>query len=136
MPTTVVYDANVLYPNTLRDLLIRAAQAGLVSAKWTNQILDEMVESLGRSQPDIKLDTIVRLRRLMNAAVRDCLVEGFEELVEQIDLPDKDDRHVLAAAIAYSASMIVTGNVRDFPAVATAHRRRSGHPRRLRTRSH
>jgi len=31
----VVYDANVLYPNTLRDLPIRIAQAGMVQARWT-----------------------------------------------------------------------------------------------------
>ena len=42
MTFVVVYDANVLYPSTLRDLLIRIAQAGLVQAKWTEQILDEV----------------------------------------------------------------------------------------------
>jgi len=42
MAFIVVYDANVLYPNTLRDLLIRISQVGLVQAKWTNEILDEM----------------------------------------------------------------------------------------------
>jgi hypothetical protein len=39
----VLYDASVLYPSTLRDLLIRIAQAGLVQAKWTDQILDEVL---------------------------------------------------------------------------------------------
>ena len=43
MTFTVVYDANVLYPNPLRDLLIRIAQSGTVQAKWTNAILDEML---------------------------------------------------------------------------------------------
>jgi hypothetical protein len=38
----VVYDASVLYPSTLRDLLIRLAQSGLVTAKWTDRILDEV----------------------------------------------------------------------------------------------
>jgi len=42
----VVYDANVLYPSVLRDLLIRIAQAGLVQAKWTHQILDEVALAL------------------------------------------------------------------------------------------
>jgi hypothetical protein len=46
MTFTVVYDANVLYPNTLRDLLIRIAQSGTVQAKWTNAILDEMTAAL------------------------------------------------------------------------------------------
>ena len=48
MTFTVVYDANVLYPNTLRDLLIRIAQSGTVQAKWTNAILDEMAAALRR----------------------------------------------------------------------------------------
>jgi hypothetical protein len=48
MAFIVVYDANVLYPNTLRDLLIRISQAGLVQAKWTNEILDEMLQALSR----------------------------------------------------------------------------------------
>ena len=42
MVFVVVYDASVLYPNTLRDLSIRIAQSGLVQAKWSEQILDEM----------------------------------------------------------------------------------------------
>jgi predicted nucleic acid-binding protein len=41
MAFIVIYDANVLYPNTLRDLLIRIAQQPhLVQAKWTDEILD------------------------------------------------------------------------------------------------
>jgi hypothetical protein len=46
----VIYDASVLYPNTLRDLLIRIAQSGLAQAKWTDQIIDEMFAALKRSQ--------------------------------------------------------------------------------------
>ena len=42
MAFVVVYDANALYPNAQRDLLLRLARAGLVQAKWTSQILDEM----------------------------------------------------------------------------------------------
>jgi len=40
----VIYDANVLYPSYLRDLLIRVAQAGLVQARWTDRILDDVAE--------------------------------------------------------------------------------------------
>ena len=82
MAFVVIYDANVLYGNTLRDLLIRIAQAGMVQAKWTNQILDEMLGNLAVDRPDIPADRLSRLRSLMNAAVRDCLVEGYEPLTE------------------------------------------------------
>jgi PIN domain-containing protein len=99
MAFIVLYDANVLYPNTLRDLLIRIAQSGTVQAKWTNAILDEMTAALHRNRPDIPAEKIQRLRELMDKAVRDCLVTGYEPLIEGLKLPDPDDRHVLAAAI-------------------------------------
>jgi hypothetical protein len=51
----VVYDANVLYPNTLRDLLIRIAQSGTVQAKWTNAILDEMAAAFAGTGPTFRL---------------------------------------------------------------------------------
>ena len=116
MTFTVVYDANVLYPNTLRDLLIRIAQSGTVQAKWTNAILDEMTAALRRNRPDIPDARLDRLRDLMNRAVRDCLVLGYEPLIEGLKLPDPDDRHVLAAAVKAGAQVIVTRNLRDFPA--------------------
>lgn len=116
MPQTVIYDANVLYPNTLRDVLIRVSRSGLVHARWTDQILDEMSGALRSTRSDIGEQKLLRLRRLMNAAVRDCLVTGYEEKIDSVDLPDKDDRHVVAAAITATAGLIITWNVRDFPA--------------------
>lgn len=115
MSFVVLYDANVLYPSTLRDLLIRLAQAGLVQAKWTDQILDEAFGNLTANRPDLDPHKLVRTRDLMNKAVRDCLVTGYAPLIEGIDLPDADDRHVLAAAIKARAQVIVTNNVKDFP---------------------
>ncbi|WP_069165030.1 PIN domain-containing protein [Nocardia altamirensis] len=115
MAFVVVYDANVLYGNALRDLLIRIAMAGLVQAKWTNKILDEALSSLADKRPDIPKEKLVRLRGLMNEAVPDCLVDGYEPLIEGLKLPDPDDRHVLAAAIAVGAQVIVTSNLADFP---------------------
>jgi predicted nucleic acid-binding protein len=116
MAFIVIYDANVLYPNTLRDLLIRIAQLPhIVQAKWTNEILDEMLDALRKNLPDISEEKADRLRERMNAAVRDCLVLGYEPLIEVLDLPDPDDRHVLAAAIKVNAQLIVTWNRKDFP---------------------
>jgi predicted nucleic acid-binding protein len=116
MAFVVIYDANVLYPNTLRDLLIRIAQLPhVLQAKWTDEILDEMLEALRKNRPDISGEKASRLRERMNAAVRDCLVRGYEPLIEVLDLPDPDDRHVLAAAIKVNAQLIVTWNRKDFP---------------------
>ncbi|WP_342661666.1 PIN domain-containing protein [Rhodococcus ruber] len=115
MSFTVLYDANVLYPNVLRDVLIRLAQTGLVHARWTDRILDETFRNLTADRPDIPADTLGRLRELMNRAVPDCLVTGYETLIPALTLPDPDDRHVLAAAIRCGAQVIVTANLRDFP---------------------
>lgn len=115
MPFVVLYDANVLYPSTLRDLLVRVAQAGLVQAKWTDQILDEVFGNLTTNRPDLDQQRLARTRELMNRAVRDCLVTGYEPLIDALKLPDPDDRHVLSAAIKARAQVIVTNNLKDFP---------------------
>jgi predicted nucleic acid-binding protein len=116
MALVVVYDANVLYGNAMRDLFIRGAmkRTSRIRAKWTDQILDEMVRNLAAKRPDIA-DKLPRVRELMNRAVPDALVTGYEPLIEGLKLPDPDDRHVLAAAIKAGAQIIVTSNVRDFP---------------------
>jgi predicted nucleic acid-binding protein len=112
----VIYDASVLYPSTLRDLLIRIAQSGLAQAKWTEQILDEMFAALKRGRPDLDPAKLDRTRSLMATAVRDWRVTGYESLIDSLKLPDPDDRHVLAAAIRARAQVIVTSNLRHFPA--------------------
>jgi predicted nucleic acid-binding protein len=111
----VVYDACVLYPSTLRDLLIRIAQEGLVQAKWTDRILDEVFGNLARNRPELREEKLRRTRELMTRAVRDCLVVGYEPLEAVVSLPDPDDHHVLGAAIKAKAQMIVTHNIKDFP---------------------
>lgn len=115
MPFIVVYDANVLYPSSLRDLLIRVAQAGLVQAKWTEEILDETFRNIKRNLPDLDPAKLDRTRQLMNKAIRDAVVMDYEPLIEVLDLPDPDDRHVLAAAIKAKAQVIVTENLKHFP---------------------
>lgn len=118
MAFIALYDACVLYPAPLRDLLVRLAMTGLFQAKWTNQILDECFRNVLLDRPELTLEKLERTRALMNSAVRDCLVEGHETLIDGLTLPDSNDRHVLAAAIRSSAQVIVTSNLKDFPADA------------------
>lgn len=120
MGFVVVYDANVLYPATLRDVLIRVAQAGLVQARWTNQILGETFESIMKQRPDREPAKPARTRELMSGAIRDCLVTGYEPLIEVSTRPDPDDRHVLAAAIRARAQVIETSNIKDSPTMQLA----------------
>ena len=51
----------------------------------------------------------------MNSNVRDCLIEDYEFIIPSLNLPDPDDRHILAAAIKGQADIIVTNNLKDFP---------------------
>lgn len=115
---TVVYDACVLYPAPLRDLLMHLALSDLYRARWSDMIHDEWTRNVLASRPDLTQDQLNRTRQLMNAHVRDSLVSGFEYLIPSIKLPDPDDRHVVAAAIHSGASLIVTFNLKDFPADA------------------
>ncbi|MCP4960163.1 MAG: PIN domain-containing protein [Actinomycetia bacterium] len=112
------YDACVLYPAGLRDLLVRLARTGLFRARWTDEILNEMVRSILDDRPDLEVAQLERTRTLMCEAVADCLTTGYESLIDGLDLPDPNDRHVLAAAIRAGSGVIVTENVKDFPSAA------------------
>ena len=109
-------DASVLYPAPLRDVLLELAVSDLYRAKWSARVHDEWTRALLRSRPDITAARLERTRRLMDTHVSDVLVTGFEDLVPSLELPDPGDRHVLAAAIRAEADIIVTANLKDFPA--------------------
>jgi predicted nucleic acid-binding protein len=119
VPSAII-DACVLYSAPLRDLVVRLAQAGLVQARWSDEIHDEWMQNLLKNNPMLNRERLERTRFLMDAAVRDCLVTGYSQLVESLILPDPDDRHVLAAAIHAGTELIVTFNLSDFPPEALA----------------
>lgn len=111
-PFKVVLDANVLYPFTLRDTLLRAAAAELFQVHWSDEILDEATRNL-ISDGVITADQSVRLRAAMNSAFPEAEVREYAPLVEGL-LNDEKDRHVVAAAVKVGAQVIVTMNLRDF----------------------
>lgn len=111
---TAVLDANVLYPALLRDVLLSLAHADLYSAKWSAHIREEWTRALLKDRPDMGAQ-IESAAEMMEAAIPDCLVTGYEHLIVGLRLPDPDDRHVLAAAIAGHADAIITWNEKDFP---------------------
>jgi len=115
---TALYDACVLYPAPLRDLLMWLALTDLFRARWTNAIHEEWMRNVLKNRPDLTRAQLERTRDLMNANVRDCLVTGYEDLIDAVTLPDPDDRHVLAAAIRGRADVIVTFDLDDLPADA------------------
>ena len=117
---TALLDANVLYPAPVRDIFIQLAVTDIYHAKWSATIHEEWMRSLLRDKPRLDRAVLQRTRDLMDRAVRDCLVTGYEALIPALTLPDPADRHVLAAAIAGRCDVIVTQNLRDFPAEALA----------------
>lgn len=122
MSVAAFLDANVLYPATLRSVMMELALAGAFRPLWSERVHDEWTNALQRDRPDLSPDKIQRTRALMLAHVEDAMVTGYEHLIDTVTLPDTDDRHVLAAAIHGGAPTIVTANVIDFPAtVLVAH---------------
>ena len=117
---TAVYDACVLYPAPLRDLLMHLAMTDLFRAKWSDMIHDEWTSNLLKNRSDLTAQQLAHTRNMMNAHVPDASVTDFEELIPSLKLPDPNDRHVLAAAIRGQADIIVTKNLKDFPAAALA----------------
>lgn len=114
-PFTAFYDANVLYPAPLRDFLMHLALTGVYRARWSAQVHDEWKRNLLINRPELTAEQLERTSSLMDRAVPDALVLDYETLIEGLNLPDADDRHVLAAAIKCNASVIVTFNLKDFP---------------------
>lgn len=117
---TALLDANVLYPAPMRDLLMQIAVTDLFKAKWSWDIHREWIEALLHNDPQRDRAALERTRDLMNRAVRDCLVTGYEQLLSSLELPDRGDRHVLAAAIVGRCDVIVTQNLKHFPVSSLA----------------
>lgn len=110
----VLLDSSVLFPNILRDTLLTLAEHDLFEPQWSTEILAEVRRNViaRRSVPESAID---RTLALMSTTFEYASVESWEPLVDQLGLPDPDDRHVLAAAIAGGARTIVTANLRHFP---------------------
>lgn len=117
-PPVAVYDACVLYPFHLRNVLIQCAFDGLVAARWTDDIHAEWIRNLAANSPATEVVRLEATRDRMKAVLLDADVTDYQALIPDLSLPDPDDRHVLAAAIKGRASVIVTWNLKDFPAKA------------------
>jgi PIN domain-containing protein len=115
-PSVAVFDACILYPFHMRNILVQAAVDRLVEARWTDEIHDEWIRNLAAHAPAVPIERLKNTRRLMNDALPTAMVSGYEDHVPEVNLPDPDDRHVVAAGIAAGASIILTWNLRHFPA--------------------
>lgn len=115
-PAVAVFDACILYPFHLRNIIVQAAVDRLVEGRWTETIHDEWIRNLAASAPAIPVERLQNTRRLMNEVLPTAMVKGYEEHIPIVNLPDPNDRHVVAAGITGGASIILTWNLRHFPA--------------------
>lgn len=114
-----VLDTNVLVPVSLTDTLLRSAEHRRYVPPWSEAILDEVIRHVARLHPAGGTQAARRRVAFMCEAFPDAMVEGWEDLVEEMT-NDPKDRHVLAAAARGDADVIVTNNLDDFPADACA----------------
>lgn len=110
---TAVLDTNVIYPIIIRDIMFWFAHYDLYTPKWSENIFDEWRKVM-REKGVSEEEANKRIDKA-NSAFPDALVQNYKSLVNHLELPDKDDRHVLAAAIKTNANLIVTNNLKDFP---------------------
>jgi len=110
----LVLDACVLYPTVLRELLAGVAAAGLYEPLWSERILEEWARAavkLGPGAQGIARGEIA----VITAAFPRAMVRTLPDIEARLLLPDPNDRHVLATAIAGHADAILTFNAVDFP---------------------
>lgn len=108
-----VLDTNVVFPVVIRDLLFWFAHYELYTPKWSSNIFDEWRDVMVRK--GVPEEEAKKRVNRANKAFPDALVLNYDGLINNLKLPDENDRHVLAAAIKTNANIIVTNNLKDFP---------------------
>ena len=107
-------DACVIYPTVLREVLVGCAGLGLYEALWSERILEEWARATVKLGPEAEVqargEVAVLKAQFPNASIKPRAGD-----LARLHLPDENDIHVLAAAIAGSADVLVTMNAKDFP---------------------
>lgn len=112
---SAVLDACVLYPAPLRDVLLSVAAEGCYSPFWSPSIHNEWQRNLLKNRKDLTQEQLNKTAHLMDRTFRSANVRDFHHLIDDLTLPDPNDRHVMALAIKVDAHFIVTNNLKDFP---------------------
>lgn len=112
---SVLLDANVIYSITLTDVLLTLAEHDLFLPLWSPNVLQEAQEAASRTLPDAAQQAFRKRLIMMDQAFPESSIHVEESEWSQFDLPDPDDRHVLAAAAQGQADALATRNIKDFP---------------------
>lgn len=110
----ITLDACVLFPPVMRRMLLGGAAAGGFAPVWSARILEEWARATRRLPEGAEAGARAEIAA-MRARWPEAEVAVPEALIAGLSLPDPDDRHVLAAAIAGGAEALVTLNRADFP---------------------
>jgi predicted nucleic acid-binding protein len=110
----VVLDACVLYPTVLREVLLAVARTGLYTPRWSDRILEEWARATRKLGPVAEAQARGEIALVRAAFPRGC-VPARPDIEARLVLPDANDTHVLATAIAAQADTILTFNAADFP---------------------
>lgn len=109
-------DANVLHPAFLRGAMLWFADERLFRPAWSADVIEEWRRSIKRRYPDVGDDRLDAQQAIMTDQFPDAEVSGYQPIIQALNLPDPDDRHVLAAAVVGKCHGIITANLKDFPA--------------------
>ena len=110
----VLIDACVLYPTVMREVVLGCAKAGLFEVRWSDRILEEWARATLKIGPEAEVFARGEIA-LLGAQFPDAIVPVHAGLEQRLWLPDANDIHVLAAAVAGSCNAIMTINAKDFP---------------------
>lgn len=109
-----VLDACVLYPTVMREMLMGAAAGGVFTPLWSARILEEWARAAARLGAEGEAVARAEIA-LLRDRWPDAEIAPSPHLEGGLHLPDPNDAHVLATAIAGRADAIVTLNLQDFP---------------------
>lgn len=115
----LLLDACVLFPTVMRECLLAVAGQGLFTPLWSTRILGEWQHAAARYGPQAEVEALAAIVRISDLFPK-AVIKPQPGLEARLHLPDDNDLHVLAVAIAGNADAIVTLNAKDFPRATLA----------------
>ncbi len=111
----LVLDTCVLFPVATREILLSYARAGGFDPVWSSRILEEWTRATHAKRSPADTARVSGDIALMKVQFPYAMAEDWERLEDEVQLPDPNDAHVVAAARAGYAKGVITFNIRDFP---------------------